>query len=410
MGEDAIIVEGVSKKYRLGGVRHDTLRSRLAHLGRAPGRWLRREPTADPSDFWALRDVTFSVRRGEVVGFVGRNGAGKSTLLKILSRITDPTEGSVRLRGRVASLLEVGTGFHPELTGRDNIFLNGAILGMTRVETRRKFDEIVEFAQVERFIDTAVKHYSSGMYVRLAFAVAAHLEPEILIIDEVLAVGDTAFQKKCLGKMQAVAQGDGRTVLFVSHNLSSVRQLCDSAVMLAGGRLEEKGPVDRVLDRYLESISDHQPLEVPTPREEVRDWCHATSVVIEDEAGTPRSIFPVGVPWRLRLGLRVARPVRGLVASIDIRSAEGTTAQTAWCPPRDLEPGPYDALFFQHAVCLEAGSYRIHVTLREGERLIQHFEAIRLEIAGEDPAGYFPRTFGAGLVLNSMNTTIVPGR
>ena len=199
-------------------------------------------PTTE--DFWALRDVSFEVKRGEVVGIIGRNGAGKSTLLKILSRITEPTEGRVTVDGRVASLLEVGTGFHPELTGRENVYLNGAILGMTRVEVRRKFDEIVAFAEVEKFLDTPVKRYSSGMYVRLAFAVAAHLEPEILIVDEVLAVGDAQFQKKCLGKMREASLSEGRAVIFVSHNIAAVSSLCSSGLLLESGKVEHRGPLD----------------------------------------------------------------------------------------------------------------------------------------------------------------------
>lgn len=206
-------------------------------------------------DFWALRDVSFSVAQGEVVGIIGRNGAGKSTLLKILSRITDPTEGRVMLRGRVASLLEVGTGFHPELTGRENIYLNGAILGMIRAEIRKKFDEIVAFAEVEKFLDTPVKRYSSGMYVRLAFAVAAHLEPEILIVDEVLAVGDAEFQKKCLGKMENVAKREGRTVLFVSHNMAAIESLCQKAIYLKSGIVQAINRTDEVVRTYLHSIS-----------------------------------------------------------------------------------------------------------------------------------------------------------
>ncbi|MFA5058041.1 MAG: ABC transporter ATP-binding protein, partial [Opitutaceae bacterium] len=235
MSADTVIaVEKLSKRYLLSHeARHDTLRDTLAQGLR--NFWARlRQPTAPRAgreEFWALRDVSFEVKRGEVVGIIGRNGAGKSTLLKILSRITEPSTGRVVLQGRVASLLEVGTGFHPELSGRENIFLNGAILGMTRAEIRRKFDEIVAFAEVEKFLDTPVKHYSSGMYVRLAFAVAAHLDPEILIIDEVLAVGDAAFQRKCLGKIDAVARG-GRTVLFVSHNLAAVQYLCQGALWL----------------------------------------------------------------------------------------------------------------------------------------------------------------------------------
>lgn len=211
-------------------------------------------PQPPTEDFWALRNVSFEVKEGEVVGIIGRNGAGKSTLLKILSRITEPTEGRVRIRGRVASLLEVGTGFHPELTGRENIYLNGAVLGMTREEIKRKFDEIVAFAEVETFLDTPVKRYSSGMYVRLAFAVAAHLEPEILVVDEVLAVGDLEFQRKCLGKMKDVSQHGGRTVLFVSHNIPSVQQLCSSGIMLSQGVVAIAGSIDKTIFHYLKSL------------------------------------------------------------------------------------------------------------------------------------------------------------
>lgn len=246
-----IHVEGIGKRYRLGSsIRHDTLRDAIMHrvlVGRAP-----KSSTEDrvEKDFWALQDVSFEVSKGEVVGIIGGNGAGKSTLLKILSRITPPTEGRIQLRGRIASLLEVGTGFHPELSGRENIYMNGAILGMTRHEIRAKFDEIVAFAEVEKFVDMPVKRYSSGMYVRLAFAVAAHLEPEILVVDEVLAVGDAEFQKKCLGKMGEVARG-GRTVLFVSHNMSSVEDLCTRAILLAGGRKVAEGNTKEIIGRYL---------------------------------------------------------------------------------------------------------------------------------------------------------------
>jgi lipopolysaccharide transport system ATP-binding protein len=266
MSGDVIIrAEGLGKKYRIGHQaereRYVALRDVMARGAR--GLWRKAADMArghallagdSVEELWALKDVSFEVRRGEVLGIIGRNGAGKSTLLKILARITEPSAGRVAITGRVASLLEVGTGFHPELTGRENIFLNGAILGMTRAEIRRKFDEIVAFAEVEKFLDTPVKRYSSGMYVRLAFAVAAHLEPEILVVDEVLAVGDAEFQKKCLGKMSDVA-GGGRTVLFVSHNLQSVRQLCQDAILLDHGRLTQKSPAEAAIRRYLSSHS-----------------------------------------------------------------------------------------------------------------------------------------------------------
>ncbi|HEY4641157.1 MAG TPA: ABC transporter ATP-binding protein [Thermoanaerobaculia bacterium] len=243
-----IQVEGLSKRYTIGASRRTEERLKEALTERMKTLFTRRSSGALP-EIWALKDIGFSVTRGTAIGIIGRNGAGKSTLLKILSRITDPTEGEVRLYGRVASLLEVGTGFHPDLTGRENIYLNGAILGMSRVEIRSKMDEIIAFAELERFADTVVKHYSSGMYMRLAFAVAAHLEPEILIVDEVLAVGDLAFQKKCIGKMQDVT-GEGRTVLFVSHNLSAIESLCERALLLENGRLIMDATPSEVVKRY----------------------------------------------------------------------------------------------------------------------------------------------------------------
>jgi lipopolysaccharide transport system ATP-binding protein len=254
----AIRVEGLGKLYRLGGrPPYLTLREALMGVARAPARiWrrLRGKETRAGRFLWALREVSFEVGRGEVVGIIGRNGSGKSTLLKILSRITEPTEGRAAIRGRVGSLLEVGTGFHPELTGRENIYLNGAILGMTRREISRKFDAIVAFAEVERFLDTPVKHFSSGMYMRLAFSVAAHLDPEILLVDEVLAVGDAVFQKKCLGKMEEVSRGDGRTVLFVSHNMNAIEGLCSTAHLLDQGRLVRSGRPAEVIDFYVRSM------------------------------------------------------------------------------------------------------------------------------------------------------------
>jgi lipopolysaccharide transport system ATP-binding protein len=261
MSDIVIRAEGLGKQYIIGHQaqreRYTALRDVLAQQAR--GLWSKTRDLVQGKpiiagdtleEVWALRDVSFEIRRGEAVGIIGRNGAGKSTLLKILSRITEPSAGRVTLRGRVASLLEVGTGFHPELTGRENIYLNGAILGMTRAEIRRKFDEIVAFAEVEKYLDTPVKRYSSGMYVRLAFAVAAHLEPEILVVDEVLAVGDAAFQKKCLGKMSDVA-GEGRTVLFVSHNMNAVEQLCATGLLLDEGALVQSGQIRNVIQQYL---------------------------------------------------------------------------------------------------------------------------------------------------------------
>ncbi len=255
MTDIAIKVENLGKRYSLGqrgygGQKSGDFRESLTHFFRPKTQSPKPNPQ-DPKDFWALKDVNFEIKQGEAVGIIGRNGAGKSTLLKILSRITEPTKGRFEIFGRVSSLLEVGTGFHEELTGRENVYLNGTILGMRRAEVKAKFDEIIDFSGVEKFIDTPVKHYSSGMKVRLAFAVAAHLEPEILIIDEVLAVGDAEFQKKCLGKMEDVTQKGGRTVLFVSHNLAAVSQLCNQGILLRGGEAVEAGEVENVIHSYI---------------------------------------------------------------------------------------------------------------------------------------------------------------
>ncbi|MBE9158419.1 ABC transporter ATP-binding protein [Nodosilinea sp. LEGE 06152] len=260
MSDTVIRVENLGKKYIIGHQqqeRYTALRDVLAKQAKGITQLFNPKAKAENlklEEFWALKDVSFEVKQGDRIGIIGRNGAGKSTLLKILSRITEPTEGRISIKGRVASLLEVGTGFHPELTGRENIYLNGAILGMSKLDIRRKFDEIVAFAEVEKFLDTPVKRYSSGMYVRLAFAVAAHLEPEILIVDEVLAVGDAAFQKKCLGKMEDVAEKEGRTVLFVSHNLGTLQTLCRRGILLAQGKVVKNGTAVAATNSYLEAM------------------------------------------------------------------------------------------------------------------------------------------------------------
>ena len=293
-----ISVHGLGKKFTLGAHRHDTLRDQLAHL-------FRRGPREAVPDFWALREVGFEVQPGEVIGIIGRNGAGKSTLLKILSQITEPTEGEIRLRGRTASLLEVGTGFHPELSGRENIFLNGAILGMRRAEITAKFDEIVAFAETEAFLDTPVKHYSSGMYMRLAFAVAAHLQPEILIVDEVLAVGDAAFQKKCLGKMSSVAR-EGRTILFVSHQMAAVAKLCGRVLMLEKGRLKHEGTPEEVIRHYVSSgIVDGECWAVEPARFESTAVARITGVELLDPAGAPLRRLATGEGFIARLGYAI---------------------------------------------------------------------------------------------------------
>ena len=281
--------------------------------------------------FWALKNVTFEVKRGEVVGIIGRNGAGKSTLLKILSRITEPSEGRVTLRGRVGSLLEVGTGFHPELTGRENIFLNGAILGMTRQEIRKKFDEIVAFAEVERFLDTPVKRYSSGMYVRLAFAVAAHLEPEILIVDEVLAVGDAKFQEKCLAKMKDVAMA-GRTVLFVSHNTSAILQLTGRAIVLSEGTVDFVGPSAKAVERYILG-SDHTRLSIFDVRNAKRRWNGTGDVrILSLQFDRAQPYFDFLAPIRYTVRVRAERTVERLRVAMAVFASDGSPVGVCFSP------------------------------------------------------------------------------
>jgi lipopolysaccharide transport system ATP-binding protein len=411
MAQPIISVEGLSKRYMVGATRrHDLLRDRIAAAFGSAWRGLKGGRTAadrqgNEEEFWALRDVSFEINQGDVVGIVGRNGAGKSTLLKILSRITQPTTGRVTLRGRVASLLEVGTGFHPELTGRENIFLNGAILGMTREEIRRKFDAIVAFAEIGPFLDTPVKRYSSGMYVRLAFAVAAHLEPEILIVDEVLAVGDIAFQKKCLGKMHDVSTEEGRTVLFVSHNLAVVRQICRSAILLERGRLVAYEATPAVIAQYAHGLESTESLKLPKPSAELRARAYVSAVWLESADGAPLTIARVGQPWRVRVRVRAGRSLVKFVAALGLVTSEGIGVQTAWSTPCDLPPGEHEFTFTQNVVTLAADSYKILIGLSENDQSVQQFEAERLEISSEDPLIPVVAASGYGLVLNSMQVT-----
>jgi lipopolysaccharide transport system ATP-binding protein len=315
MNHPVIRVEHLSKSYHIGQLQpYRTLRDGLVNAGRRPMQILRsfaqkeaKGGTNEPA-FWALKDVSFEIGRGEVVGIIGRNGAGKSTLLKILSKITLPTEGRIKRYGRVGSLLEVGTGFHPELTGRENVYLNGAILGMKRMEIDRKFDEIVAFAEIDQFLNTPVKHYSSGMYVRLAFAVAAHLEPEILIVDEVLAVGDTAFQRKCLGKMNDVAKG-GRTVLFVSHNIGVIQALCSRAILLQNGSVFVDDSAPNAVAAYLRKLEGFASQDLSTRAERSgKGLIRMTGVDISIEENSPPSILSTGRPARFTFSVDAPRP------------------------------------------------------------------------------------------------------
>jgi lipopolysaccharide transport system ATP-binding protein len=379
MGDIAIRVEHLSKRYRIGRrERYHTLRDTLTDALSAPFRRLKATvpPSSPPSSqspngdniIWALKDISFEVKQGEVVGVIGRNGAGKSTLLKILSRITKPTAGRAQIYGRVGSLLEVGTGFHPELTGRENIYLNGAILGMKKVEIDRKFDEIVAFAEVEKFIDTPVKYYSSGMYVRLAFAVAAHLEPEILLVDEVLAVGDVAFQKKCLGKMGDVAK-EGRTVLFVSHNMQAIALLCGEAIWLQNGQVTGRGPSRHIVERYL-SLGSHKSAEAIWAFKDApsSDLVKLHAVKVCGTNGQASFDQHCGAPITLSMEFWCLRQTE-VTPSFHIYNQSGillfptANLHTNGWNQRVYQPGLYRCSCIIPAPLLNAGTYFVHAFL-----------------------------------------------
>lgn len=347
----AIRAEELSKLYLLGELPTTMLGERLGHALAAPARALSgrkgREARPKTEEFWALRDVSFEIAEGEAVGIVGRNGAGKSTLLKVISRISPPTRGRVTVRGRVGTLLEVGTGFHPELSGRENVFLNGAVLGMKRREILRKYDDIVEFAGVERFLETPVKRYSSGMYVRLAFAVAAHLEPEILLVDEVLAVGDVDFQRKCLGKMQDAA-GHGRTVIFVSHNMGAIQRLCSRALLIDSGRLALDGPPAEVVAAYLDRATSEQsggrtrvPADIPRIG---TGEARLQELSLTDLSGQPLGGLHLGQPFRVTVVFEVFERIDDAVVEIGVSPFGGDRMATIQSVDRErplltFEPG-----------------------------------------------------------------------
>ena len=352
----AIKVENIGKCYVIdhqkqqSRYRYETLSGALANCGKRAYQYLRHplssfNNTVEHEDFWALKEINFEINQGDRVGIIGRNGAGKSTLLKILSRITAPTTGKITIKGRVSSLLEVGTGFHPELTGRENIFLNGAILGMKRQEIKAKFDEIVEFAEVEKFLDTPVKHYSSGMYVRLAFAVAAHLEPEILIVDEVLAVGDAEFQKKCLGKMQEVG-GDGRTVLFVSHNMGAISELCSRAILLKGGELLLEGTTQEAVKTYLTTENMQSEIDLANfPHSGPQKYAKLTRLRLLDSQGNQVTAYQMNTAFVAEIELECFENKVNVEVGLKISSRYGSAIHyltSAWEGVRiDLKPGKH---------------------------------------------------------------------
>ncbi len=387
MEQPVISVRGLSKRYRLGGSRsHDTLHDSLAQAAQGVWRKFQPSPEAKANDqtngqhddtvLWALKNVSFDVTHGEVVGLIGRNGSGKSTLLKVLSQITEPTEGEVRVRGRVASLLEVGTGFHPELSGRENIYLNGAILGMTRAEIQRKFDEMVAFAEVEKFLDTPVKRYSSGMYVRLAFAVAAHLEPEILVVDEVLAVGDSSFRQKCMGKMNDIASG-GRTVLFVSHNLGAVSQLCQRTIWLNAGQVVTMGTSEEVIAKYVSEMQKAGRSNTTWEREGT-GRLRFKEITIRNADGEPAD--KVGMGDRVTLLLKGGDAQPGLNFWVRVQAVSNTGVPVLFAYDKERvfttsENGDFCIQVTFDCLDLMPGSYSLNVWA--GTPLIEMFDSVK---------------------------------
>ncbi len=403
MSENAIVVENLSKRYLIGhkvtggdvpnySAFRDVIGREFANFARKAVDVFRGRQVVqgdEIEEFWALKDVSFEVKQGQALGIVGRNGAGKSTLLKILSRITEPTEGRVELRGRVGSLLEVGTGFHPELTGRENIFLNGAILGMTRRDIKRKFDEIVSFAEVEKFLDTPVKFYSSGMYVRLAFAVAAHLESDILVVDEVLAVGDAEFQKKCLGKMDEVSHKSGRTILFVTHNMSVVSSICQNAIWLDGGSIRQRGAAQDVVSGYL--VDGAPSLDKTVNLGDIpRRWGNGERVRLERIEWLCDLPLRHGQPVRARLYFQASGPAADISLGIYFTRPEGPRVLSY---DSDLHPGArqnllrrgsYSADIEIDSLPLAPDNYYLYLTCRSGGPYALDWvpQPIRLEVIG----------------------------
>lgn len=421
MGKNIILkAENISKQYRLGQVGTGTLShdlNRWWHQVRGKENpYLKIGDTNDrstkgESDYvWALQDINFEVERGEVLGIIGKNGAGKSTLLKILSKVTAPTTGSIKSRGRIASLLEVGTGFNPELTGKENIYLNGAILGMTKKEIASKIDEIIEFSGCERYIDTPVKRYSSGMTVRLAFAVAAFLEPEILVIDEVLAVGDAEFQKKAIGKMQDISRTGGRTVLFVSHNMAAIQKLCTKCILLQNGRFIMQGKTEDVINFYLSQSVLNDSEYVFNSKLSNTKIAYATKLNIDDIDGNLMNEMPIGKPWRVKIHFTVAEAVKNLVIGLGMTDMVDTPIRTSWSLPNDFEPGNFVASFTEDKIKFNSGQYKLIVGISRGAESIEYIDKdIVLTISDvvyEQEESIVNNK--SGLIVDQMKTLIEP--
>jgi ABC-type polysaccharide/polyol phosphate transport system ATPase subunit len=407
-----IEVHNVSKQYRLGrvgtgSVSHDINRWWYRIRGKEDpylkiGETNDRSTKGESDYVWALRDISFSVQPGEVLGIIGRNGAGKSTLLKILSRITTPTTGSIRLGGRVASLLEVGTGMHPELTGRENIYLNGAILGMRRKEIDLKLDAIIDFAGVTRYVDTPVKRYSSGMHVRLAFAVAAHLEPDILIVDEVLAVGDMEFQKKCIGKMKEVSNKEGRTVLFVSHNMEAIQKLCERCLLLHESKIHTVGTVQSCIQQYL-SFENNKKVYVKKKSDKP---CYVRKIIFNDNKG---EILEIAEPWEVEVEVEVKEPLNDFRCALGLTAMNGHPIHTTWSVPMHLDSGIFTFSFQSDNIILAASVFNISIGISSKMNTIEFLENILQFSISERKDGEkvaLVQTGSSGLILNQMKTLV----
>ncbi|RDC56226.1 ABC transporter ATP-binding protein [Pedobacter chinensis] len=388
MANIAIKVENLSKAYQLGQIGTGTISRDLERwYARIRGKedpFLRIGETNDRSVrgtsdvVWSLKDINFEIEQGDAVGIIGRNGAGKSTLLKILSKVTAPTTGKISGKGRIASLLEVGTGFHPELSGRENIFLNGAILGMRKKEIQRKLEEIVDFAGIERYLDTPVKRYSSGMYVRLAFAVAAHLESEILIVDEVLAVGDAEFQKKCLGKMGEVSKGEGRTVLFVSHNMESIKKLCNKGLLLNKGQLIKNDSINYIIEEYINLSTNTASIRFAKSENREANILKVELRNLDDEAKSEISVYQ---KWKIYVQFELTTAIEDFVCAIGVSNMLGAPLKTTWHEPLNLQVGTYAAEFIEDKTTFAIGLYGIAVGLSQKNTTLHYIEsAINFEI------------------------------
>lgn len=384
MKDSIIEVKNISKKYKIGSNQpYYALRDVITGLFKTPINIFKFKQTtknnSSDNEFWALKDISFQINQGETIGIIGPNGAGKSTLLKILSRITPPTSGEIRLRGRVASLLEVGTGFHPELTGRENIFLNGSILGMKRWEIKKKFNEIVEFAEIEKFLDTPVKHYSSGMYMRLAFSVAAHLEPEILLVDEVLAVGDANFQKKSLGKMEEVTKKEGRTILFVSHNMGAVTRLCNKSLLLDKGKIVMFGSTVDVVQAYTTNNSSLEK-SVYVGNNFSGKLCYITTARVSDKNNKNTNTFDIGEEIFLYMKYQVKKRLIYLQMTVTILKNDLSIVHTFDTDKdKSIRPkasGLYEACYKIPKMFLKAGVYSINLTSGTPDKLIESLENV----------------------------------